>query len=97
MDNQTTKEHCPLTAEDAYELKFEMQKTRETLERHTKQMSEFHERIGRFERLFYEGRGVGIGMKLGAVAVVVFIGTLISALWALVTGKLGLGDVFKIL
>ena len=40
--------HCPLTAQDAYELKFEMQKTRETLERHTKQMAEFHERIGRF-------------------------------------------------
>lgn len=35
MDNPQ-KEHCPLTAEDAYELKFEMQKTRETLERHAK-------------------------------------------------------------
>lgn len=96
MDNPQ-KEHCPLTAEDAYELKFEMQKTRETLERHAKQMSELHERIGRFERLFYEGKGVGIGMKLGAVAVVVFVGTLISALWALATGRLGLSDVFKIL
>lgn len=94
MDNQ--REHCPLTAADAYELKFEMQKTRETLEKHTKQMSEFHERIGRFERLFYEGKGIGIGMKMGAVAVVVFVGTLLSALWAFATGKLGLNDVFKI-
>ena len=95
MDNPQ-KEHCPLTAEDAYELKFEMQKTRETLERHAKQMSELHERIGRFERLLYEGKGVGVGMKIGAVAVFVFIGSLISALWALVTGRLGLGDVFKL-
>ena len=73
-----------------------MQKTRETLERHTKQMAEFHERIGRFERLFYEGKGVGIGVKIGAIAVFVFIGSLIGALWALVTGRLGLGDVFKL-
>ena len=72
-----------------------MQKTRETLERHTKQMAEFHERIGRFERLFYEGKGVGIGVKIGAIAVFVFIGSLIGALWALVTGRLGLSDVFK--
>lgn len=90
------KSHCPLTAQDAYELKFEMQKTRKTLEKHTKQMSEFHERIGKFEQLFYESKGVGVGMKIGAVAVFVFIGTLISALWALATGKLGLSDVFKI-
>ena len=55
------KSHCPLTAQDAYELKFEMQKTRETLEKHSKQMSDFHERIGRFERLFYEGKGMAWG------------------------------------
>ena len=73
-----------------------MQKTRETLERHTKQMAEFHERIGRFERLFYEGKGVGIGVKIGAIAVFLFIGSLIGALWALVTGRLGVGDVFKL-
>ena len=48
MDNPQDKSHCPLTAQDAYELKFEMQKTRETLEKHTKQMAEFHERIGKF-------------------------------------------------
>ena len=90
------KSHCPLTAQDAYELKFEMQKTREQLEQHAKEMSEFRERIGVFERLLYEGKGVGVGMKIGAVAVFVFIGSLISALWALVTGKLGLNDVFKI-
>lgn len=96
MDNQHDKGHCPLTAQDAYELKFEMQKTRETLEKHTKQMAEFHERIGRFERLFYEGKGVGVGMKIGAIAVVVFIGSLISALWALATGRLGLNDLFKL-
>ncbi|MBK7490991.1 MAG: hypothetical protein IPI17_02495 [Nitrosomonas sp.] len=88
--------YCPLTAQDAYELKFEMQKTRETLEKHAKQMTEFHERIGRFERLFYEGKGVGIGVKIGAIAVFVFIGSLIGALWAMVTGRLGLGDVFKL-
>ena len=88
--------HCPLTAQDAYELKFEMQKTREQLELHAKEMSEFRERIGVFERLLYEGKGVGVGMKIGAVAVFVFIGSLISALWALVTGRLGLGDVFKL-
>ena len=73
-----------------------MQKTRETLERHTKQMAEFHERIGRFERLFYDGKGVGIGVKIGAIAVFLFIGSLIGALWALVTGRLGVGDVFKL-
>ncbi len=88
--------YCQLTAQDAYELKFEMQKTRETLEKHAKQMTEFHERIGRFERLFYEGKGVGIGVKIGAIAVFVFIGSLIGALWAMVTGRLGLGDVFKL-
>jgi len=88
--------YCPLTAQDAYELKFEMQKTREQLEQHAKEMSEFRERIGVFERLLYEGKGVGVGMKIGAVAVFVFIGSLISALWALVTGRLGLGDVFKL-
>ena len=96
MDNTSDKSHCPLTAQDAYELKFEMRKTRETLEKHTKQMAEFHERIGKFEQLFYEGKGVGIGMKIGAIAVVVFIGSLISALWALATGRLGLNDVFKL-
>lgn len=90
------KSHCPLTAQDAYELKFEMQKTREQLERHAKEMVEFRERIGVFERLLYEGKGMGIGMKIGAIGVFVFIGSLISALWALVTGKLGLNDVFKI-
>lgn len=90
------KSHCPLTAQDAYELKFEMQKTREQLEQHAKEMSEFRERIGVFERLLYEGKGVGVGMKIGAVAVFVFIGSLISALWALATGKLGMSDVFKI-
>lgn len=88
--------HCPLTAQDAYELKFEMQKTREQLEQHAKEMSEFRERIGVFERLLYEGKGMGIGMKTGAIGVFVFIGSLIGALWALVTGKLGLNDVFKI-
>lgn len=88
--------HCPLTAQDAYELKFEMQKTREALEKHAKEMAEFHERIGKLERLFYEGEGMGIGMKIGAIGVFVFIGSLIGALWALVTGKLGLSDVFKI-
>ena len=88
--------YCPLTAQDAYELKFEMQKTREQLEQHAKEMSEFRERIGVFERLLYEGKGAGVGMKIGAVAVFVFIGSLISALWALVTGRLGLGDVFKL-
>lgn len=90
------KSHCPLTAQDAYELKFEMQKTREQLERHAKEMVEFRERIGVFERLLYEGDGMGIGMKIGAIGVFVFIGSLIGALWALVTGKLGLSDVFKI-
>lgn len=90
------KSHCPLTAQDAYELKFEMQKTREQLERHAKEMVEFRERIGVFERLLYEGKGMGIGMKVGAIGVFVFIGSLIGALWALVTGKLGLNDVFKI-
>lgn len=90
------KSHCPLTAQDAYELKLEMQKTREQLEQHAKEMSEFRERIGVFERLLYEGKGVGVGMKIGAVAVFVFIGSLISALWALATGKLGMSDVFKI-
>jgi hypothetical protein len=90
------KSHCPLTAQDAYELKFEMQKTREQLERHAKEMVEFRERIGVFERLLYEGKGMGIGMKIGAIGVFVFIGSLIGALWALVTGKLGLNDVFKI-
>lgn len=90
------KSHCPLTAQDAYELKFEMQKTREQLERHAKEMVEFRERIGVFERLLYEGKGMGIGMKVGAIGVFVFIGSLIGALWALVTGKLGLSDVFKI-
>ena len=90
------KSHCPLTAQDAYELKFEMQKTREQLERHAKEMVEFRERIGVFERLLYEGDGMGIGMKIGAIGVFVFIGSLIGALWALVTGKLGLNDVFKI-
>ena len=90
------KSHCPLTAQDAYELKFEMQKTRETLEKHTKQMAEFHERIGKFERLFYEGKGVGVGMKIGAVAAFVFIGSVIGAIWAFITGRLGLGDVFKL-
>ena len=90
------KSHCPLTAQDAYELKFEMQKTREQLERHAKEMVEFRERIGVFERLLYEGKGMGIGMKIGAIGVFVFIGSLIGALWALVTGKLGLSDVFKI-
>lgn len=88
--------YCPLTAQDAYELKFEMQKTREQLEQHAKEMIEFRERIGRFERLFYEGKGVGIGVKIGAIAVFVFIGSLIGALWALVTERLGLGDVFKL-
>jgi hypothetical protein len=96
MDNQHDKSHCPLTAQDAYELKFEMQKTRETLEKHTKQMAGFHERIGKFERLFYEGKGIGIGMKLGVLAVAVFIGSVFSAFWALATGKLGLSDVFKL-
>ena len=81
----------PLTAQDAYELKFEMQKTREQLEQHAKEMIEFRERIGR-----YEGKGVGIGVKIGAIAVFVFIGSLIGALWALVTERLGLGDVFKL-
>lgn len=90
------KSHCPLTAQAAYELKFEMQKTREQLERHAKEMVEFRERIGVFERLLYEGKGMGIGMKIGAIGVFVFIGSLIGALWALVTGKLGLNDVFKI-
>ena len=90
------KSHCPLTAQDAYELKFEMQKTREQLERHAKEMVEFRERIGVFERLLYEGDGMGIGMKIGAIGVFVSIGSLIGALWALVTGKLGLSDVFKI-
>lgn len=90
------KSHCPLTAQDAYELKFEMQKTREQLERHAKEMVEFRERIGVFERLLHEGKGMGIGMKIGAMGVFVFIGSLIGALWALVTGKLGLNDVFKI-
>ncbi len=90
------KSHCPLTAQDAYELKFEMQKTREQLERHAKEMVGFRERIGVFERLLYEGKGMGIGMKIGAIGVFVFIGSLIGALWALVTGKLGLNDVFKI-
>ena len=90
------KSHCPLTAQDAYELKFEMQKTREQLERHAKEMVEFRERIGVFERLLYEVDGMGIGMKIGAIGVFVFIGSLIGALWALVTGKLGLSDVFKI-
>ena len=90
------KSHCPLTAQDAYELKFEMQKTREQLERHAKEMVEFRERIGVFERLLYEGKGMGIGMKIGAIGVFVFIGSLIGALWALVTGKLGVSDVFKI-
>lgn len=90
------KSHCPLTAQDAYELKFEMQKTREQLERHAKEMVEFRERIGVFELLLYEGKGMGIGMKIGAIGVFVFIGSLIGALWALVTGKLGLSDVFKI-
>jgi len=90
------KSHCPLTAQDAYELKFEMQKTREQLEQHAKEMIEFRERIGVFERLLYESKGVGVGMKIGAVAVFVFLGTLISALWAFATGKLGLSDVFKI-
>ena len=90
------KSHCPLTAQDAYELKFEMQKTREQLEQHAKEMVEFRERIGVFERLLYEGKGMGIGMKIGAIGVFVFIGSLIGALWALVTGKLGLSDVFKI-
>ena len=96
MDNTQDKGHCPLTAQDAYELKFEMQKTRETLEKHTKQMAEFYERIGKFEQLFYEGKGIGVGVKIGAIAVFVFIGSLIGALWALVTGRLGLGDVFKL-
>jgi hypothetical protein len=95
MDNQHDKSHCPLTAQDAYELKFEMQKTRETLEKHTKQMAEFHERIGKFERLFYEGKGVGIGMKLGVLAVAVFIGSVLSAFWAFITGRLGFSDLFK--
>ena len=95
MDNPQDKSHCPLTAQDAYELKFEMQKTRETLEKHTKQMAEFHERIGKFEQLFYERKGIGVGVKIGAIAVFVFIGSLIGALWALVTGRLGLSDVFK--
>ena len=88
--------YCPLTAQDAYELKFEMQKTREQLEQHAKEMIEFRERIGVFERLLYESKGVGIGVKIGAIALFVFIGSLIWALWALVTERLGLGDVFKL-
>ena len=35
------KNHCPLTAQDAYELKFEMQKTRETLEKHKSRWQSF--------------------------------------------------------
>ena len=89
------KSHCPLTAQDAYELKFEMQKTREQLERHAKEMVEFRERIGVFERLLYEGKGVGVGMKIGAIAAFVFIGSVIGAIWAFITGRLGLGDLFK--
>ena len=95
MDNP--KEHCPLTAEDAYELKFEMQKTRETLEKHAKQMSDFHERIGRFERLFYEGKGMAVGVKIGILVVILFIGSAASAVWAFATGRISFSDIFKIL
>jgi len=96
MDSTQDKGHCPLTAQDAYELKFEMRKTREQLEQHAMEMSEFRERIGHFEQLFYQGKGMGMGVKIGAIAVFVFIGSLISAIWALATGKLGLGDFFKL-
>lgn len=94
--NATDKSHCPLTAQDAYELKFEMQKTRETLEQHAKKMEGFHERIGRFERLLYEGKGVGMGVKIGVIAVIALFGAAIGVIWAFATGKLGLSDVFKL-
>ena len=46
--------------------------------------------------MLYEGKGVGVGMKIGAIAAFVFIGSVIGAIWAFITGRLGLGDVFKL-
>ena len=91
------KSHCPLTAQDAYELKFEMQKTREILEQHSKKMDAFHERIGKFEQLFYEGKGMAIGVKIGILVVILFIGSAASAVWAFATGRISFSDIFKIL
>lgn len=91
------KESCPLTAKDAYELKFEMEQTRNQLKEHSEKMELMCIRIGKFEQLYYEGRGVAIGMKLGGLAVVAAIMSVLAVIWSFLTGKIQFSDIFKIL
>lgn len=90
---------CPLTAADAYELKFEMQRTRKTLESHSEQMDSISEKIGQFERRYFEGRGVALGMKIGAKAgalgVIACLASAIIVAWMIITGNIQIKDVFK--
>ena len=99
MKNMTDENRsgCPLTARDAYELKFEMEQTRDKLKEHSEKMELMCIRIGKFEQLYYEGRGVAIGMKLGGVAVVAAIMSVLAIIWSFLTGKIQFSDIFKIL
>lgn len=98
MSHTAEKNNCPLSAEDAYSLKFEMEQTRKTCETLTKQIGDVSSRMSEFEKKYFEGKGVAIGMKVGAKAgalgVLAFIVAAVLVLWFFVTGKIQFSDIF---
>lgn len=96
----TTSNHehsCPLSAEDAYQLIFEMKTTRDKILELNIKMDNICKRITLFERLYHEGKGVAVGIKLGGVLVISSIIGLIIIVWSVITGKISFNDIFKLL
>lgn len=96
--NHDNQDHgCPLSAEDAYQLIFEMKETKNKLIEAGEKMDKLCSRISKFEELYHEGKGVAIGIKLGGVLVISAIITAIIVIWSAVTGKIQFSDIFKLL
>lgn len=95
--NNNNQEHeCPLSAEDAYQLIFEMKETRSKIAELNEKMDNICKRITLFERLYHEGKGVAIGVKLGGLAVISAIIGLAVLVWSAVTGKIQFSDIIKL-
>jgi len=98
MSHNDEEEDCPLSAEDAYSLKFEMEQTRKTCETLAKQISDISSRMSEFENNYFEGKGVAIGLKMGAKAgalgVLAFIIAAVLVVWFFMTGKIQFSDIF---
>lgn len=88
---------CPLSAEDAYQLIFEMKETKKKLVETGEKMDKLCSRMTKFEELYHEGKGMAAGIKIGGVLVISAIIGVIILIWSAITGKIQFSDILKLI